>query len=156
MQGNVNDMTCNTKLFAALVVTALGLLVAFPGSVVAVTVGTEELLPASDPLLPDGDTSGGGLAFFPGDINGDGSVDLNDFGILKGNFGMASGAEWSNGDFNADGAVNLEDFNILKSNFGLDAPTPGGGSPMPEPLTMVGVAMAVACMGGYLRKRRVV
>ncbi len=52
----------------------------------------------------------------PGDADGDG--DLADFVILKANFGIVSGAAWSNGDFNDDGAVNLEDFVILKTNFG--------------------------------------
>jgi hypothetical protein len=54
----------------------------------------------------------------PGDADGDGDVDLDDFVILKQNFGMSSGATVSEGDFDGDGDVDLEDFVILKQNFG--------------------------------------
>ncbi len=52
-----------------------------------------------------------------GDINVSGNVDLEDFFLLKQNFGM-SNAEWSDGDLDFDGDVDLNDFFILKSNFG--------------------------------------
>jgi len=51
-----------------------------------------------------------------GDANKDGVVDLQDFSILKANFGGSGG--WSNGDFNGDGAVDLQDFGLLKANLG--------------------------------------
>ena len=54
----------------------------------------------------------------PGDADGDGDVDLDDFNILKGNFGMTAGATTAQGDFDGDGDVDLDDFNILKGNFG--------------------------------------
>ncbi len=53
-----------------------------------------------------------------GDTNGDCWVDLDDFIILKQNFGMLSGATKSQGDFDGDGDVDLNDFMILKANFG--------------------------------------
>ncbi len=53
----------------------------------------------------------------PGDANGDGDVDIEDFVILKTHFG-AAGATWAQGDFTGEGTVNLEDFVILKTNFG--------------------------------------
>ncbi|NLF29822.1 MAG: hypothetical protein GX591_02905 [Planctomycetes bacterium] len=56
---------------------------------------------------------------WPGDTDGDFDVDLDDFVLLKQNFGMAAGAVWEDGDFNADGDVDLDDFVILKQNFGL-------------------------------------
>jgi len=56
-----------------------------------------------------------------GDADGDGVVDLDDFVILKQNFGTPAGATWSQGDFNGDGNVDLDDFVILKQNFGLAA-----------------------------------
>lgn len=54
----------------------------------------------------------------PGDINGDGFTDLNDFAILALNFGITSGATQAQGDLNGDGAVNLDDFAILAIDFG--------------------------------------
>ena len=56
----------------------------------------------------------------PGDANEDGSVDLNDFVILKQRFGT-TGAGWFDGDFDASGMVDLDDFMILKQNFGATA-----------------------------------
>ncbi|NLF30486.1 MAG: hypothetical protein GX591_06325 [Planctomycetes bacterium] len=53
----------------------------------------------------------------PGDADGDGDVDLDDFVILKNNFGTA-GATYAQGDFDLDGDVDLDDFVLLKNNFG--------------------------------------
>ncbi|NLF29381.1 MAG: hypothetical protein GX591_00680 [Planctomycetes bacterium] len=55
-----------------------------------------------------------------GDADTDGDVDLDDFVILKQNFG-ALGATWDQGDFDASGAVDLDDFVLLKQNFGAGA-----------------------------------
>lgn len=57
----------------------------------------------------------------PGDINGDGKTDLNDFAILAVNFGISSGAGFEQGDLNGDGAVDLNDFAILAVDFGCDS-----------------------------------
>ncbi len=54
----------------------------------------------------------------PGDADGDGDVDLDDFAILKVNFGTSEGADCSMGDFDGDGDVDLDDFALLKTNFG--------------------------------------
>jgi len=54
----------------------------------------------------------------PGDCNGDGAVDLEDFVILKTNFGRDDAAGPTEGDLDGDGAVDLDDFVILKANFG--------------------------------------
>ena len=56
----------------------------------------------------------------PGDINTDGTVDLDDFIILAANFGAGPDADSSQGDLNADGFVDLDDFIILASNFGTN------------------------------------
>ncbi len=77
----------------------------------------------------------------PGDADLDGDVDLDDFAILKCNFGT-DGALWSEGDFNADWVVNLDDFGILKRNFGAAA--------VPEPATVALLALASLAM----RRRR--
>jgi len=53
----------------------------------------------------------------PGDANGDGHVDLNDFVILKQTFAQNPLVD-DRADFNDDGRVDLEDFVILKQNFG--------------------------------------
>ncbi|MFW6155140.1 MAG: hypothetical protein ACOC95_07990 [Planctomycetota bacterium] len=57
-------------------------------------------------------------ATIPGDADGDGDVDLDDFVILKTNFGTPAGATQGEGDFDGDGDVDLDDFVILKTNFG--------------------------------------
>ena len=77
------------------------------------------------------------ISLTPGDANGDGAVDLQDFGILKANFGGSGG--WAQGDFNDDGAVDLQDFGILKANFGTAAPS----ASIPEPATLI-LALLVA------------
>ena len=55
-----------------------------------------------------------------GDANFDGSVNLEDFNALAGNFGQQVPA-WNRGDFNFDGVVNLDDFNLLAGQFGRSA-----------------------------------
>ncbi|NLF30471.1 MAG: hypothetical protein GX591_06245 [Planctomycetes bacterium] len=50
-----------------------------------------------------------------GDADLDGDVDLDDFVIVKDNFG--TGSSWSEGDFDGDGDVDLDDFSILKLNY---------------------------------------
>lgn len=54
----------------------------------------------------------------PGDIDGNGFVDLDDFAILALNFGVGPGATLQQGDLNGDGFVDLDDFAILALNFG--------------------------------------
>ena len=57
----------------------------------------------------------------PGDADGDGDVDLDDFVILKNNFGQTgldTQTSCSLGDFDLDGDVDLDDFVLLKNNFG--------------------------------------
>ncbi len=60
----------------------------------------------------------GGAVCNPGDADGDGDVDLDDFAILKVNFGTSEGADCSMGDFDGDVDVDLDDFALLKTNFG--------------------------------------
>jgi hypothetical protein len=65
---------------------------------------------------------------FYGDANLDGAVTLADFNRLAGNFGLTSGARWSQGDFHYNGNVFLEDFNRLAGNFGASGLAPGEGA----------------------------
>jgi hypothetical protein len=66
----------------------------------------------------------------PGDFDLDGNVGLEDFAILKDNFGLTP-AELAQGDANLDRSVDLADFNILKENFGA-----GGQADVPEPTSI--------------------
>jgi peptidoglycan/xylan/chitin deacetylase (PgdA/CDA1 family) len=52
----------------------------------------------------------------PGDINGDGKVNLNDLSILSNNWNSTT-ATAAQGDLNGDGKVNLNDLSILSNNW---------------------------------------
>ncbi|MBI5866418.1 MAG: hypothetical protein HZB38_18260 [Planctomycetes bacterium] len=54
----------------------------------------------------------------PGDLNGDGVVDLADLTTLLSHFGTASGATAGDGDMDGDGDVDLADLTALLSQFG--------------------------------------
>jgi hypothetical protein len=86
-----------------------------------------------------------------GDANGDGRVDLDDFGVLKANFGL-SPAGLADGDFNGDGKVDLTDFGLLKDNFGQ------GAAAVPEPvvwqLAAVGLVALVGCRSAARRRAK--
>ncbi|MFN0137055.1 MAG: dockerin type I domain-containing protein [Phycisphaerae bacterium] len=56
----------------------------------------------------------------PGDVDGDGDVDLSDLSILLAHFGVAAGATRADGDLNGDGSVGLNDLSILLANFGAN------------------------------------
>jgi len=77
----------------------------------------------------------------PGDANLDGHVDLNDFVLLKQNWG--AGTTWGQGDFDGDGTVDLDDFLILKQHFAR--------SIVPEPATL---SLLVIGATGIVRRRR--
>lgn len=54
----------------------------------------------------------------PGDLDGDGDVDLMDLVQLLVNYGTTSGATYEMGDIDGDGDVDLSDLAILLSNYG--------------------------------------
>lgn len=61
-----------------------------------------------------------------GDCNGDNTVSLADFGILKATFGFSQGTPGydARADYNGDNTISLADFNLLKSNFGFTGAGP--------------------------------
>jgi len=67
--------------------------------------------------------SGGSLSFslINGDINGDNTISLADFGQLKAAYGSMSGnSNWNpNADLDGNGSVGLSDFGVLKLSYGL-------------------------------------
>ena len=104
----------------------------------------------------------------PGDANNDGKVDVMDLTALATHWRQI-GATWADGDFNLDGKVDVMDLTMLANHWRYNAPD---GAPhdmwsadtvvdrnvpltnhAPEPLTMASLAMAVAGLGVYLRRR---
>jgi hypothetical protein len=63
-----------------------------------------------------------------GDANNDNVVDVIDFNIMKGSFGLVNGAPGFDpkGDINGDDVVDILDFNLIKGNFGQPGAPPLG------------------------------
>lgn len=85
----------------------------------------------------------------PGDVNGDGRVDLNDFGLLKANFGGSGLA--IPGDLDHSSEVDLNDFALLKDNFGR-APWPNAAAQaVPEPAAWLLAVLGAFALAGRRR-----
>ena len=54
----------------------------------------------------------------PGDLDGDGDVDLTDLATLLSNYGMTSGATYEDGDLDGDEDVDLSDLAALLAVYG--------------------------------------
>jgi hypothetical protein len=82
--------------------------------------------------------------WMPGDINGDGLVDVADYDIWAANVG-ATNATWQQGDLNGDHLVDVADYDIWAANVGASATV------TPEPISMI-----ILAIGGGLAalKRR--
>jgi len=72
-------------------------------------------------LFPTGDL---GEVACPGDVNGDGAVNLSDLSLLLAAFGTSSGDAGYNAgaDFNDSGTIDLSDLSVLLANFGTTCP----------------------------------
>jgi hypothetical protein len=93
-----------------------------------------------------------------GDADLSGTVDLVDYNILKSNYG-ATNATWEMGDFDGDGVVGPVDYNMLKGCYGMSVPDAPGMlgeayGAVPEPATMVLLALGVSAMLGWRRGKK--
>ncbi len=79
-----------------------------------------------------------------GDVNGDGTVNLADFTLLKDAFGTNSGDTGfiAGADFDGNGNIGLPDFTTLKDNFGASAAVP---EPATWILSLLGMSAALWC-----------
>jgi hypothetical protein len=60
-----------------------------------------------------------------GDLDGDGDVDVFDFGAFAPNFGTTIGADRCHGDMDCDGDVDVFDFGAFAPTFGCLGPATG-------------------------------
>jgi hypothetical protein len=81
---------------------------------------------------------------FPGDANGDGTVDVNDLSVVLTNYDK-SGMSWSQGDFDGNGTVDINDLSKVLTNYDKMAGSSVGVRAVPEPA--IGLLLAV---GGLL------
>lgn len=58
----------------------------------------------------------------PADLNGNGTIGIEDLTILLSHFGMASGASPADGDLDSDDDVDLADLAALLAAFGTACP----------------------------------
>jgi hypothetical protein len=84
-----------------------------------------------------------------GDANLDWSVSLADLSTLAANWDQS--ADWAGGDFNSDGTVSLADLSALAGNWGHHAWPPASTTPVPEPLSLVSLAVGLPLLA---RRRR--
>jgi len=73
-----------------------------------------------------------------------GGYDIADLNNVRNNFG-GSGF----GDYNLDGIVDIDDLNLVRNNF-----NPGANLPVPEPHSMVLLAVSAAGFAAFARRRR--
>jgi hypothetical protein len=94
----------------------------------------------------------------PGDVNGNGVVDINDYVIIRDNFN-GTGKSKATGDLNGDTVVNFTDFRVWKNNrtggVGADAGLELAlGQHVPEPSSLVLAALGVAVLVRVTARRR--
>lgn len=82
-----------------------------------------------------------GPGTLPGDVNFDGVVNIFDINLVSANWGGTG----PTGDANKDGTVNIFDINLVSANW-----TPTGGAAVPEPSTIVLLALGMVCVASRL------
>ncbi len=85
---------------------------------------------------------------YPGDANGDWSVDVSDLGVLATNYNT-SGAVWGEGDFNYDGNVDVTDLGLLATYYNTSA----AAQAVPEPSVLAGL-LGLSLAGLLIPSRR--
>ena len=89
-----------------------------------------------------------------GDANGDGKVDINDLTIVLTNYGRTA-MVWSQGDFNDDGKVDINDLTIVLANYNQTLNASGRVAAVPEPSSVLLLALAHFGLLAGARRRRV-
>jgi len=87
----------------------------------------------------------------PGDLNGDGIVDILDLNLILGgwNQNVVAGDIWS-GDVDGDGVITIVDLNNILGSWNAGAPPDAGSSaPIPEPASW----LVWTCGAWFLRRR---
>lgn len=88
-----------------------------------------------------------------GDVNLDGYVNDTDVDIVEGN--LNTSGDWADGDVNYDGYVNYTDLAIVNDNYGMTQSFMLEIDPVPEPSTLILLAVAgIVGAAAYVRRRR--
>ena len=88
----------------------------------------------------------------PGDLSGDGDVDIEDVGLFEAQFGSQAPGTYT-ADFDEDGDVDLDDFKIMRDYWGAVAAAPAGAA-TPEPATMTLLAIGGLMVFRGRRRRK--
>jgi hypothetical protein len=102
--------------------------------------------PLTDAARPNLDIT----ILIPGDLDGNGNVDGDDFALWQLNFPTQSGTPYANGDGDGDGDVDGADFVVWQTNFPF--PSLSNASTVPEPSALI---LACCCAVGlaFIRQR---
>jgi hypothetical protein len=93
---------------------------------------------------------------FQADFDVDGDVDGQDFLAWQRGFGIASGAVKSNGDADGDGNVQGDDLAIWGNQFGTASGSAASVAAVPEPATLMLLAIGTFGLAGARRRSRIV